>query len=99
MTARISDTLFRASLLSSSTQAGCHAFGLEFSGFIADNVGKSFADLPAALRSSMQRYGLTPTHWKIVRRAQLIERQGAKCLTVRRLGLSGGKVKCLAGVV
>jgi hypothetical protein len=53
MTARIGDALFRASLLSSWTQAGRHAFGLEFSGFIADNVGKSFADSPAPSRSSM----------------------------------------------
>jgi hypothetical protein len=47
----------------------------------------------------VQRYGLTPTHWEFVCRAQLIERNGAKYLQPGAiLELSRGPVKCLAGV-
>lgn len=80
VSAKISDFVMRASLMSPWTQATKNAFGLELSGFIAEQTAKKFADLPELLRNSFTRYGIGETHWEIIRHAPLIERDGAKYL-------------------
>ena len=78
LSAKISDFVFRSTLMSPWTAATKNAFGLELSGFIADQTGKQFADLPQLLRNSFTRYGISETHWDIIRHAPLIDRDGAK---------------------
>ena len=79
-TARISDLVFRATLLSPWTDAGRKAFGMEFLGFVGQQVNKRFSDLPGMLRDNFARYGITERQWEILRRTPLIERDGAKYL-------------------
>lgn len=99
ITAAISDKVFRASLLSSWTDAGRKVFGMELLGFFGDNAGKGFKELPELLQRNMQRYGIDEAAWEIIRRAPLIERQGAKYLRpMDVLELSKEKIKELGGI-
>jgi hypothetical protein len=80
VTSRISDFVMRASLLSTWTQAGRWAFGQEFLGFLADNVGKTFDELPSNLRRTMEQYQIGSDKWDIMRATELYEYNGAKFL-------------------
>jgi len=77
-TARFANSFHRLSGLTPMTQAGRHAFGLEFLGFLADNAGHGFDDLPGALRKSFQRYGINASMWDVARRAELVDFKDAK---------------------
>jgi hypothetical protein len=93
LSAKISDTVFRASLLSSWTDAGRKAFGMEFLSYIGENTGKTFAQLPEALRNSMTRYGLTESHWNVIQQADVINRDGARYLDLKSITMLAGKEK------
>jgi len=77
---RVADFVMRASLLSPWTQAGRWAFGMEFLGTLADNVGKTFDQLNEPLRKTLERYGLRSDHWDIMRSTTLYEYEGATFL-------------------
>lgn len=77
---RIADSILRATLLEPWTQAGRWAFGMEFMGTMADNVGKTFDQLPGMLRRGMQRYGITADDWNAIRATELYEERGATFL-------------------
>jgi hypothetical protein len=76
---RMSDTIMRVSLLSPWTQAGKWAFGMEFMGTFADNVGKSFKELDPPLQNALKRSGLDVS-WDVIRKAEVYEFEGAKVL-------------------
>lgn len=78
LSAKISDFVFRSTLMSPWTSATKNAFGMELSGFIAEQTAHGFKDLPELLQKSFARYGITEAHWDIIRHAQLIDRDGAK---------------------
>ena len=80
ITRRISDFVMRASLLSPMTQAGRWAFGMEFLGTLADNVGKRFDELDAPLRKTFERYGIDEDRWNVMRSSPLYEHEGASFL-------------------
>jgi len=80
ITRRIADFTMRASLLSPITQAGRWAFGMEFLGTLADNVGKTFDELSPELRNTMERYNLRADHWDYMRKTPLYEYEGASFL-------------------
>jgi hypothetical protein len=80
ITRRIADFTMRASLLSPITQAGRWAFGMEFLGTLADNVGKTFDQLSPELRNTMERYNLRADHWDYMRKTPLYEYEGASFL-------------------
>lgn len=80
ITRRISDFVMRASLLSPMTQAGRWAFGMEFLGTLADNVGKRFDELHPNMQQTFTRYGLNANHWDVMRKTDLYEHEGAKFL-------------------
>lgn len=99
LSAKLSDFVFRASLLSPWTDATRKAFGMELTGFVAEQVGKKFADIPELLRNSFNRYGITEGHWDLIRQAPLIEREGARYLRPQDvLELSRGEAKAGAGI-
>jgi len=77
---RFADAVMRVSGLSPWTQAGKWAFGMEFMGFLGDQVGRSFDQLPDALQSTFKRYGLDATAWDVMRATDLYEHQGAAFL-------------------
>lgn len=76
---RMSDTMMRVSLLSPWTQAGKWAFGMEFMGTFADNVGKTFKELDPPLQNALKRSGLDVS-WDVIRKAEVYEFEGAKVL-------------------
>lgn len=83
--AKMADFTMRASLLSAWTDAGRKAFGMEFQGMMAEQVGRSFDELPAALKSGFQRYGITPEEWDILRATDLLEHKGAQFFSPENL--------------
>lgn len=80
ITQRISDTVMRITLLSPWTQGGRWAFGMEFMGYIADQVGKKFNELDQPLQNSLRRYGFGPDGWDTIRSAGLYDYEGSKFL-------------------
>lgn len=80
VTRRLADTVMRASLLSPWTQAGRWAFGMEFTGVLADYAGEAFDKLPKALQNTMARYAIAPEHWDIIRATPLLDHKGAQFL-------------------
>ncbi len=97
---RISDGVLRASLLSSWTQAGRHAFGMEFLGTLADLSGKKFGQLPEAISDSLKRHAINSGDWDAIRSAKLLDEQGVKFLDpamIRKLdGLVPGRAENLS---
>lgn len=80
ITRRIADTVMRASLLSPWTTAGRWAFGMEFLGTLADNVGKTFDKLDPKLRGALERYQIGADRWEIMRQTPLYTYEGASFL-------------------
>jgi len=77
---RLADGVLRASLLSSWTQAGRHAFGLEFLATLAEQSGKALDELPEALSDTMKRYGIRADKWNKIRKSKLLDEQGVEFL-------------------
>jgi hypothetical protein len=59
------------------TQARKHVFALDFQAAIADQAGKTFADLPPYLRRSLEGYGIDQTAWDVIRSTPLHQPKGA----------------------
>jgi hypothetical protein len=51
------------------TQARKHMFGADFQGFVADQAGKAWDDLPQLLRRTMAGYGFDAASWDAIRGA------------------------------
>lgn len=80
VTRRVADFVMRASLLSPMTNAGRWAFGMEFLGDLADNVGKRFDELDPRMQETMKSYNINSDHWDIMRTTELYDFDGAKFL-------------------
>lgn len=78
--ARLSDFVMRASGLTKWTEAGRHAFQLEFMGYLADNADRAWADMSPPLRQVLERKGFTPDEWDLIRATELHEEDGATFL-------------------
>lgn len=70
---RLADTTLRVSFLSPWTQAGRWAFGMEFFGHTADQLGKSFDELDAPFRQFFERHGMDASDWELMRRARPVD--------------------------
>ena len=77
VTRRISDFTMRLSGLSPMTQAGRQAFGLEYLGNMADNVGKTWDELPEMMREGFNRHQITKSDWDIIRETELFEQKAS----------------------
>jgi len=64
---RMAGFIMRASGMEAHTQAAKWAFGMEFLGHLADEAGKSLDQLAPPLRRTMQRYGISPAEWDLIR--------------------------------
>ena len=71
VTRRISDTVMRVSGLSPWTQAGRQAFGIEFSGYLTDNIKRRFDELDSGLQDMMRQQGIGADRWDIIRSTPL----------------------------
>ena len=65
--AKVTDTVLKASLLSPWTEAGRWGFQAELLGFITDQAARSWRNLPDALRNTFERHGITPADWELIR--------------------------------
>lgn len=70
-TRRFADSVLRLSLLSPWTQAGRWGFQTEMLGFITEQAGRKFKNLPSALQRSFRRHGVTPNDWELIRNTPL----------------------------
>ena len=90
----------RVSGLSPWTQAGRWAFGMEFMGHLADEVGKRFDALSPATRNTLQRYGMGAADWDVIRATDLFDHEGARFLRpddiANRSDLLEGRADALA---
>lgn len=77
---RLASGVLRVSGLARFTQAGRWAFGMEFLGFLTDNVGRRFAELPPALRASLERHGIASDGWDRIRATPLEADRGTEWL-------------------
>ncbi|WP_299085084.1 hypothetical protein [uncultured Ruegeria sp.] len=75
--ARLSDFVMRASGLTKWTEAGRHAFQLEFMGYLADQSRFSWDAMSPPLRTVLERRGFTAAEWDVIRRADLHDEGGA----------------------
>lgn len=82
-TGRLSDFVMRASGLSFWTDMNRTAFKMEFSGFLADNADRVFADIDAPLRKLFEQRGITPKDWDLLRdvQTQFVAPNGANFIT------------------
>lgn len=76
--AKFSDFVMKASLLSPWTDAGRKGFGMEFSSFIADHTGKKLSDLSMELQRGFKRYGIDEADWDLMRSTELLDFKGVK---------------------
>lgn len=83
--ARLSDFVMRASGLTRWTDAGRHAFQLEFMGLLADNAGRAWDDMASPLRLVLERKGFTAADWDVIRATELHEESGATFLIPHEL--------------
>jgi len=77
-TAKISEGVMRASLLSPWTDAGRKAFGMEFSSMLAENFSKAADDLDPRLLRSFDSYGITKADWDLFRVSKPLDHKGVK---------------------
>lgn len=75
---RVLNTVMRAQGAEAHLQAGKFAFGMEFLGMLADNAGRAMDALDAPLRATMQRYGITPADWDLIRSRGVMDDEGVK---------------------
>lgn len=86
----VADFVMRASLLSSWTQAGRHAFGLEMAQFLAEHSGKSFADIGRTrggrkLVAQLKHYQISESEWAAIGQNAMEQWQGARYISVKKL--------------
>lgn len=74
--AKVSDITMRASLLAPWSEAGRHAFGLEFMGMMADNASTTYKGLSKEFRRTLDRYGVTEKDWDTLRKATPVQVEG-----------------------
>jgi hypothetical protein len=85
---RISEFVMRASLLAPHTQAGRWAFGMEFLGYLADQIGKGVDELDAPLQRAFETYGVTADDWARIQN-HVLDHEGVKFIWPEEIARSG----------
>lgn len=75
---KVADTMLRVTGLQAETDALQRAFTMEGLGHIADQVGKAFKNTDAGFQTFLTRYGITPKEWDVIRKAPVIDYEGAR---------------------
>lgn len=76
--AKFSDFVMKASLLSPWTDMGRKGFGMEFSSFIANHTSKRLDELPMELQRGFKKYGISNADWDLMRATELLDYKGVK---------------------
>ena len=66
-----SDSVLRATGLSSWTQGARQVFGIEFLGHLGDLKNTKFNELPAHTRDTLKKYEITEDRWNIIRKTEM----------------------------
>lgn len=82
ITARVADTIMRASGLNTWTEGLKRAFSMEFMGAIARNSDKRFEVLDPVFRGFFERYGFNAGEWDKLRATPHLEADGARFFDV-----------------
>ncbi|MGO1160449.1 hypothetical protein ACTOV4_00655 [Brucella sp. C7-11G] len=82
VTARLADTIMRASGLNTWTEGLKRAFSMEFMGAIARNSDQKFETLDPVFRGFFERYGFNAADWDKLRATPHLEADGAKFFDV-----------------
>lgn len=77
---RLANGVMQLSGLSRWTQVGRWLFGMEYMGHLADNAGRSWADLDDTLRGRLEFYGIGEDRWELIRQTPLNEANGSALL-------------------
>lgn len=88
-TRRVSDTVLRATFLTPWTQAGRHAFGLEFLGHISRQANRGWNKLQPETRRAFERIGLTEAEWDAARSVPLRKERGADFMSFASIAEAG----------
>lgn len=83
--ARLSEFVMRISGLARWTDAGRHAFQLEFMGMLADEAAHGFDAMRPELRQVLERKGFTAADWDVIRRTDLHVDSGATFLVPHQM--------------
>ncbi|MDE0811745.1 MAG: hypothetical protein OSB69_20870 [Alphaproteobacteria bacterium] len=78
ITQQISDKVLRGVGLSHWTQAVRQTFGIEFLGWLGDQAGRKFDDLPKTTRKTLEKYNIGSDRWDIIRNTDLEDYKGNK---------------------
>jgi len=78
---RAADFVLRASGLTAHTQAARWAIGMEFLGALADRAGREFQAIEEPLRRAMERYGIGPAEWDMLRASGVVTEGGWRFLS------------------
>lgn len=77
----LADRVISLQGLAAWTQAGKHAFGMGMQAEFADRINLPLAQLPSALRTTLERHGFTAEDWDKIRTSRLYEpEEGASFL-------------------
>lgn len=77
VTAKAAESVMRGSLLAPWTDAGRKAFGMEFSGMLADNFSNRLGDLEESVQKAFDTYGITQADWDAFRKTKTLTHKGA----------------------
>lgn len=78
LSAKVSGTVMRGSVLATWTDSGRKAFGMEFSSLFADNFGKTFDELAPEMLKGFETYGIKAKDWDLFRGSKTLDHKGAK---------------------
>jgi hypothetical protein len=67
--------------MTAHTQAARWAIGMEFLGALADRAGRQFGQIEEPLRRAMERHGMGPAEWDILRTAGVVTEGGWRFLS------------------
>jgi hypothetical protein len=78
LSAKVSGTVMRGSVLATWTDSGRKAFGMEFSSLFANNFGKTFDELAPEMLKGFESYGIKADDWDLFRASETLDFKGSK---------------------
>jgi hypothetical protein len=85
MSAKAADFTMRASGMSMWNDSMKKAFQMEFLGFLAENAGRRFTDLPDPLKRTLRAYDFDADGWEQLRRMPTFDHDGARFMSPEKI--------------
>lgn len=104
MLSRMQEQFYDLNLLSGWTDAARTGFGMTLSNHVGTSLSKSWKNIDAGLRSTLEEYGIDAGHWEIMRQVGTAEVEGNTFFTPdlidefkKNLELSRRKIEIIPG--